>query len=353
MTIHHWLLPASWLYGIGVRLRNQLFDWRLLRSHSFPIPVISVGNLAVGGTGKTPHVEYILRLLQPVWKTAVLSRGYKRKTSGFVMANATSTAEDIGDEPMQIKGKFPRTTVAVDADRCEGIRQLMTRTDTQAVVLDDAFQHRYVHPGLSIVLIEHERLMGDRLLPAGRLREPMSGLRRADIVVVTKCPAGMNDGDFERARQAVRRHTRQPVFFSAIAYQDPVPVMRLPEHSPVAWGGQVLLVTGIANPTPLLTEIERRGARVTHLSFGDHHAFSPADIRRINEAFEAMPEPRTVVTTEKDATRLASVSGLADSVARALYQMPISVSILNDSKRFDQMVTDYVANTLKKYEITP
>lgn len=347
MTIHRWLLPASWLYGLGVRLRNRLFDLGVLRSQSFPIPVISVGNLAVGGTGKTPHVEYLLRLLLPSWRTAVLSRGYRRKTSGFVMGTASSTAEDIGDEPMQIKGKFHEATVAVDANRCEGIRLLMSRTDAQVVVLDDAFQHRYVHPGLSIVLIEYERLKGDRLLPAGRLREPLSGMRRADIVMVTKCPDQLTAADIESAEHAVRRHSQQPVFFSATAYQDVIPVGK-ERHTPAAWEGNVLLITGIANPTPLRAEIERRGAKVTHLSFGDHHSFSEADIRHINEAFGTLPHPKMAVTTEKDAARLANIKGLDGDVAQALYQMPIRVRILKDVARFDQLVTDYVTTTLKQ-----
>ncbi len=175
--IHKSLLPVSWLYGIVVSVRNRLFDLGILKSRRFDLPVISIGNLAVGGTGKTPHVEYLIRLLKEDYGIAVLSRGYKRRTHGFVIATLTSTASDIGDEPMQVKSKFPSVTVAVDEDRCDGIEKLTSGQNArqvEVVLLDDAFQHRYVKPGLSILLIEYDRLEGDKMLPAGRLREPMS-----------------------------------------------------------------------------------------------------------------------------------------------------------------------------------
>ena len=200
VKIHHWLYPLSWLYGIGVCLRNKLFDWGWLRSKSFDIPVICVGNLAVGGTGKTPHTEYLIRLLQNEGiNVAALSRGYKRKSKGYILATAESSAGKIGDEPYQIKSKFPDIRVAVDEDRCHGIEQLLKLKNpaVDAVLLDDAFQHRRVKAGLNILLTDFHRLLcDDVLLPAGRLREPAGGKNRAQIVIVTKCPDNIKPIDF-------------------------------------------------------------------------------------------------------------------------------------------------------------
>ena len=354
--INRWLIPFSWLYGAGVRLRNMLFDKGVLRSQSFSIPVIAVGNLAVGGTGKTPHVEHLVRLLRDQWRIAVLSRGYKRRTKGFVLAEPTSTAADIGDEPRQLKSKFGNLTVAVDADRCHGIRKLMkdSRTRaTQAIILDDAFQHRYVKPGLSIVLIEYGRLQGDMLLPAGRLREPMSGLRRADIIVVTKCPDNLSEEEKATARDAIRRHTEKPVFFSRIVYQDMEPVFcgdsRLIDS--IGTSTHVLIVTGIAHPQPLVAEVCRRTTHVKHLAYADHHDFSAADINKINSAFAALPSPRLLLTTEKDAARLNSMGGLSDEVRQATWQLPICVDI-DDQEGFDKLITDYLNKNSKKTQST-
>ena len=192
IKINEWLLPLSWIYGLGVRLRNFMFDIGLLKSQSFDVPVVSVGNITVGGTGKTPHVEYLIQLLDPYIKVAVLSRGYKRKSKGFIIADENSTVRLIGDEPMQMKRKYRGITVAVDRKRVNGIRKLTDGTtvkDIDVVLLDDAFQHRYVKPGINILLVDYHRLIiYDKLLPAGRLREPLNGKNRADIVIITKCP---------------------------------------------------------------------------------------------------------------------------------------------------------------------
>ena len=333
-------------------MRNMLFDKGVLRSQSFNIPVIAVGNLAVGGTGKTPHVEHLIRLLRDNWCIAVLSRGYKRRTKGFVLAEPASTAADIGDEPRQLKSKFGNLIVAVDADRCHGIRKLMkdSRTRaTQAIILDDAFQHRYVKPGLSIVLIEYGRLQGDYMLPAGRLREPMSGLHRADIIVVTKCPDNLSEEEKGIARDVIRQHAEKPVFFSRMVYQDLEPVFcgdsRLLDS--VDASTNVLIVSGIAHPQPLFTEVCRRTTLVKHLAYADHHDFSAADIQRINSAFAALPTPRLLITTEKDAARLTSIKGLSDEVRQATWQLPICVDI-DDQEGFDKLITDYLNKNSKK-----
>lgn len=345
MKIHKSLLPLGWLYGLVVSARNRLFDMGVLHSQTFDMPTISVGNLAVGGTGKTPHVEYLLRLLKDTYHVAVLSRGYKRRTKGFVLASDTSTANDIGDEPAQIKHKFPAVTVAVDANRCEGIQQLTRQTPTQVVVLDDAFQHRYVCPGLSILLVEHERMYGDRMLPAGRLREPMSGMRRADIIVVSKCPEGMTEDDFEKAAARLPLSGHQQLFFSRMEYQMLVPLFGK-EARPLDTldtDTHVLLLTGIANPAPMHAEIARHTRHITSLTYGDHHAFTPSDINAIRQAFAALPSPAIIITTEKDAARLSAIQGLDDKVRKAIYQLPIQVKFLrNGEEAFNQMVMDYV-----------
>lgn len=207
IKINKWLLPFSWLYGLIVGIRNELFDLNILKTRSFDIPVISVGNITVGGSGKTPHVEYLIRLLQDKVKVAVLSRGYKRKSHGYVLANADTPMREIGDEPYQMKTKFPNIHVAVDKKRCEGIDNITSdpeTNDTDVILLDDAFQHRYVKPGINILLVDYHRLIiYDKLLPAGRLREPLSGKHRADIVIITKCPKSLNPIDYRVLSKAM------------------------------------------------------------------------------------------------------------------------------------------------------
>ena len=350
--IHKSLLPVSWLYGIVVSVRNRLFDLGILKSRRFDLPVISIGNLAVGGTGKTPHVEYLIRLLKEDYGIAVLSRGYKRRTHGFVIATLTSTASDIGDEPMQVKSKFPSVTVAVDEDRCDGIEKLTSGQNArqvEVVLLDDAFQHRYVKPGLSILLIEYDRLEGDKMLPAGRLREPMSGIQRADVVVVTKCPETLTTDDMEAAGASLHLRSSQKLFFSTTEYQELEPLFCGDNLSldSLSAESHVLLLTGIANPTPLLREIQRRTRQVTHLSFGDHHTFSSSDISAINTAYAALPPSAIVITTEKDAMRLSQQSGLSQEVRHHAYQLPIKVRFLHEAETFDQIIKDYVRETTK------
>ena len=218
IKIREWLLPIAWLYGIGVRIRNWLFDTNILKSKSYDIPVISVGNITVGGTGKTPHTEYLIRLLEKRVKVAVLSRGYKRKSKGFVLATADTPMQDIGDEPFQMKEKFPNIYVAVDKDRRHGIEKLcdgQTAPGTGVVLLDDAFQHRYVKPGLNILLVDYHRLIcDDKLLPAGRLREPQAGKDRANIVIVTKCPPDIKPMGFRVIKKNLKLFPYQALYFS-------------------------------------------------------------------------------------------------------------------------------------------
>lgn len=340
-----YLLPFSWLYGLGVRVRNLLFDAGVLKSRLFDTPTICVGNLTVGGTGKTPHVEYLIRLLSPNHKVAVLSRGYKRKTKGYVLADRQSTALDIGDEPCQMKTKFPSLTVAVSEDRCKGICQIETdkRTrQTEVILLDDAFQHRYVKASLTILLMDYHRpIYSDHLLPAGQLREPWSGRRRADMVVVTKCPPSLSEAERLQITQSLRLKSSQTLFFSTMAYQDLKP-MYCGADKPLdhlCSDDHILLVTGIARPLPLMEMLKSHTPYVSCLNYPDHHHFTAKDISDINNAFASLPSPKLIVTTEKDAARLQGVGGLSEEVRHHLFEVPIEVKFLFDEgEAFDREI---------------
>lgn len=227
IKIHKWLYPVSWIYGAVVTVRNKLFDWGFLRSKSFDVPVICIGNLSVGGTGKTPHTEYLIKLLRNSYHVAVLSRGYKRHSRGYVLATSQSTARSIGDEPYQMYTKFPSVTQAVDENRCHGIEQLLAikEPSVEVVLLDDAFQHRYVKPGLSILLTDYHRLFcDDTLLPAGRLRESVNGKNRAQIVIVTKCPQDIKPIDYNIITKRLNLYPYQQLYFSSFRYGNLQPV---------------------------------------------------------------------------------------------------------------------------------
>ena len=353
IKINEWLTPLSWLYGLGVRFRNALFEMGILKSHAFSMPIISVGNITVGGTGKTPHVEYLIRLLQDKARVAVLSRGYKRKTSGFLMADATTTMHDIGDEPFQMKHKYPRVAVAVDRKRVHGIEQL-TELDPNldVIVLDDAFQHRYVKPGINILLVDYHRLIiYDKLLPAGRLREPLSGKNRADIVIVTKCPKELKPMDFRVITKAMNLFPYQKLFFTTLNYEPPVPVF------PDECSGlttlnnmQVLLLTGIASPQQLETDLSKmlKGSTFHNMSYPDHHNFKKKDIRNINDTFAALPQPKCIITTEKDAARLAEAQDLSDEVRQNMYALPIRVNFMQGQEElFNEDIIGYIIKNSK------
>lgn len=348
--IYWGLYPFSVLYGIGVRVRNLLFDRGLLRQERFPLPIICIGNLTVGGTGKTPHTEYLIRLLHGSFRLAVLSRGYKRKSKGFVLASPASRMEDIGDEPFQMARKFPDIRVAVDGDRCEGIRRLMApegAPDTEVVLLDDAFQHRYVQPGLSLLLMDYHRpVESDQLLPAGRLREPASGKRRADLLIVTKCPPDLSLEKCKQLRQRIQPLPHQEVFFTTLAYGKLYPLFAdTPARALDTLKGQaILLVTGIASPAPLVEEVRRHAASVTPLLFGDHHNFDATDMQQIVQQFHRLPEARRLIlTTEKDASRLIGHPQLADELKPYIYVLPIEVEFLHKGELvFNPKIIEYV-----------
>ncbi len=345
---HDWLAPLSWIYGLAVSLRNWLFNVGLLRQQTYDIPVISVGNITVGGTGKTPHVEYLVRLLYKQAKVAVLSRGYKRKTKGYVLADDDSTAASIGDEPFQMKTKFSDIYVAVDANRREGIARLTTDPETNdvgVILLDDAFQHRYVKPGINILLVDYHRLIiYDKLLPAGRLREPLSGKRRADFVIVTKCPADLRPMDIRVLTKAMSLYPYQELFFTTMEYGELYPLFkRKNSEVPMLKGHNVLMLTGIASPEQMANDIRIKCRSLKTMSFRDHHAFTPKDIEAINDAFEQMESPKIIVTTEKDSTRLMQTE-LNDKIMSAIYVLPIQVRFMlsHDEELFNNKIISYV-----------
>ena len=343
------LRPLSWLYGLGVGFRNFLFETGILKSQTYATPVISVGNITVGGTGKTPHVEYLIRLLKDKTNLAVLSRGYKRKSSGFVLADNNTTIYDIGDEPFQMKQKFPDITVAVDKKRTRGISRLIkgeAGKDIDVILLDDAFQHRYVTPGINILLVDYHRLIiYDELLPSGRLREGAGSKNRADIVIITKCPVNMKPMEFRVLTKAMALYPYQQLYFSTYTYEG---LERLDGQE--CTGGlesladkHVLLVTGIASPEQMKLDLQSYAKDIRPLAFADHHQFKEKDIRLINETFSELPSPKCIITTEKDAVRLRTVEGLSDEVLQHFYVLPIRIKLMLDQeKSFNKHIIDYV-----------
>ena len=348
--INEWLIPLSWLYGIGVGFRNQLFNIGLLKQHDYDIPIISVGNITVGGAGKTPHVEYLIRLLKDKVKVAVLSRGYKRKTHGYVLANDSSTVTDIGDEPYQMKQKYQDVHIAVDKKRVDGIAHITgdaETNDTDVILLDDAFQHRYVKPGINILLVDYHRLIiYDKLLPAGRLREPQSGKNRADIVIITKCPKDLKPMEFRVLTKAMNLYPYQSLYFTTIEYESLTPLFAK-EKSTIEKKAledkHVMLITGIASPKQIIIDLKPHVKEMTTLAFSDHHQFKSKDIMKINETFNAIKGEKIIVTTEKDATRLEQLDGLSEEVKQNLYVLPIKVKfMINQEEEFNDKIIDYV-----------
>ena len=347
ITINKKLLCLSWLYGLGVGLRNLLFEMDVLKSRSFSTPVISVGNITVGGTGKTPHVEYLIRLLKNQLNVAVLSRGYKRKSRGFVLSDKDTPMPMIGDEPYQMKQKFPDITVAVDKKRTRGISKLIAADsglDVDVILLDDAFQHRYVKPGINILLVDYHRLViYDCLLPAGRLREPVKAKDRADIVIITKCPKDLKPMEFRVITKAMNLYPYQQLYFSTLEYDQPKAVFGDAVFTDSLSGKNILLLTGIASPEQLLHDLQEYDSQITPLTFGDHHDFKRKDVEAINEAFASLPEPRLILTTEKDATRLMVTEGLSDDVKKQMYMLPLRIAIMQgQQEEFNQKILGYV-----------
>lgn len=348
IKINRWLYPFAWLYGIGVGIRNLLFEWGILSSKSFDIPIISIGNITVGGTGKTPHTEYLIRLLQDKYKVAVLSRGYKRKSKGFVLASPTTPMTKIGDEPYQMMKKFPSIYMAVDENRCHGVEQLnQTAPDTDVILLDDAYQHRYIKPGISILLIDYHRLINeDALLPAGRLREPKSEKSRANIVIVTKCPKNLKPMDFRVLIKYMDLYPYQTLYFSTLKYGALTPVFaHVPKRDldSIEKDEKILLLTGIASSQQLLDDLSAYSSQITSLNFADHHQFTKKEVQHIQQLFDTFKgHKRLLITTEKDATRLLDMP-LDEEIKKHIYALPVEIEFLLGQKElFNQSIINYV-----------
>lgn len=322
-------IPLSWLYGCVLWVRHILYDDHILHSMRVAVPTICVGNLAVGGTGKTPMTEYLVRLLSPMYKVAVLSRGYGRSTRGFRLAGPADTAQTIGDEPMQIHTSFPDIPVAVCGDRVEGVKQLQRLCpDVQCVILDDAYQHRRIRCGFNILLTPYDRLyVNDYLLPRGLLRDLPSQSIRANVVVVTKCPKTMQPIERRIVSNALKLATYQQLFYSSIAYDN------------IAIAPKTLLVTGIANPTPLVEHVKSQCANVQLLTFPDHHSFSPKDIQRILDKAQYCDQ---ILTTEKDYMRM-QLTELIEQLGEKLKVIGMQTDLGTDQEAFNRAILLYVS----------
>lgn len=344
------LLPFSALYGLATWVRNRCYDWGWIKSTSFDKPTIVVGNLAVGGTGKSPMIEFLIRLLDGKYELATLSRGYGRKTRGFLEVGVESTSVECGDEPLQFKRKFPHVTVAVAENRVRGVQRLIGGGH-DVVLLDDAFQHRALDPGFVVLLFDYQT-MGQRrwLLPAGNYRDGLWERKRADIMVVTKTPATADGDEKERIRRKLAIGQQAPVFFAGIGYGALVSV--LPADRGVAALDadlSVLLVTGIANPVPLYQYLSAHVKDVLQLRYPDHYQYTATDIQKIVNRFNGLPNPhKLVITTEKDAQRFLTpaLSGLIADLP--IYMVPIFVRFERDDEQIlRRMILDYCAERLQ------
>ncbi|MCE3280678.1 MAG: tetraacyldisaccharide 4-kinase [Bacteroidetes bacterium] len=348
--------PLSLLYGAIVAFRNKLYDWKVLTSKQFDLPVISVGNLCVGGTGKTPHIEYLIRLLKSEFYIAALSRGYGRKSSGFILADTQSTAADIGDEPLQFKRKFNNVRVAVDAKRVHGIKELLKNYPSlQCILLDDAFQHRAVMPGLSIVLTDYSKLyVNDLIVPSGTLREFKSGISRAEIIIVTKCPTILLPIERKRLISELKPLPHQKVYFSYIKYGDFQPISSdmknpFPKEFYFERNYSILLLTGIANTSSLEYYLKDKVKNVERAKYADHHSYTVNDINAIKKIFNNIaPANKIILTTEKDAMRLKSPQFSDALKDLPVFYMPIEIDFHDkDKELFNEQIIHYVRTNQK------
>lgn len=342
------LLPFSLLYGFIIITRNWLYNKNMLRSASFNMPVICVGNLVMGGTGKSPMVEYLIELLYDKFRIATISRGYKRKTKGYALANEKTTALEIGDEPMQFHVKYPDLLVAVGEERVVAIPQLLhDKPDTQAVILDDAFQHRAIKAGLNILLTECSNLFNqDFFFPTGDLRDQKISARRAEIIVITKCPPNLNKNEKEKIERQLKQYKAPHTFFTTIQYQVPYHIIKKNKRA-ISLNDEVLLVYGIANPQPLKQYISENAAVYEEISYNDHHIFSIDDLKDINKKFEKTKAAnKLIITTEKDAVRLVKFSD--ELINLPLYVLPLKHKFLfNEGEYFDKLVIDFITKFKK------
>lgn len=347
------LFPFSLLYGLIIIVRNFLFDKNIIKSVSFDLPIIVIGNLSVGGTGKSPMVEYLLTLLKDKYKVATLSRGYKRNSKGYALAQAHTTATEIGDEPMQFHCKFPDVAVAVGEERIVAIPQLLQACpETNVIILDDAFQHRILRAGLNILLTEYNNLFTqDFFLPAGNLRDQKSSYKKADVIVVTKCPSNLSEEEKDRIKKEISPLPHQKVFFTAIEYGDLNHIIDK-SKKPVTLKDEILLVCGIANPIPLKKHLSQNAKTFNQISFSDHHIFTPGDIRKIKNKFQGInADKKMIITTEKDAVRLMRFN--KELASLPVFVLPVKHRFLfGEGMQFDSIVATFIETISgeKKYE---
>ncbi len=341
------LAPVSWIYAIVLYIRHKLYDWGILKSRSFSVPTICIGNLALGGTGKTPHTEYLIRMLRDKVNVAVLSRGYRRKSKGFILADENSTHEQIGDEPLQYRLKFNDITIAVDEDRCDGISKLMhLENHPDVVLLDDAFQHRKIRLGLNVLLTEYYNLYkNDMLVPAGHLRDIKTAADRADIIIVTKSPRVLLPYDKRNVINVINAKPYQKIFFTYIDFQPLKPVNEKAKNINFEDIKSVYLFCGIANPYTLEDYLKRKFNTLIINYFSDHHSYNDSDIDEIISGYDSViGKNKMIVTTEKDLMRITNSSYLNRFNNIPLFVIPIEVRF-NDNKEeetFNNLILNYV-----------
>ncbi len=352
------LMPFAWIYSGVMALRNWAFDQDYLHETSFEkrVAIIGVGNLIAGGAGKTPHIEYLIRLLQSeqIGPIAVLSRGYKRESSGFVQAKPGISALKLGDESLQLYRKFPNVIVAVDEDRVHGVKKLLSLEEPPKVILlDDCFQHRYIKPGLNICLTSYHRILyQDHVFPAGLLRESAQGIHRADIVLITKCPKSLRDEEENEILAHMPTHEGQPMFYSGYRYAK-LYNLATGEPTDVDPRREVLVVTGVADPTVMVNYVEKHFRLLDHLAYSDHHHFTTSDIKEMRTRLDNVNnqgyctnnsgEKPIIITTEKDAARLVDMKSLKEDFKERIFYLPTEVFFLEKhGEKFNQKVLDYV-----------
>ncbi|MES2830307.1 MAG: tetraacyldisaccharide 4'-kinase [Bacteroidota bacterium] len=341
------LIPFSLIYGLIILVRNKLFDWNLLHSTRFNLPVICVGNLVVGGSGKTPVTEYLVALLKNK-RIAILSRGYGRETKGFILADRTATARLIGDEPMQYFNKFPDVAIAVCEDRVHGLRML--EKDYDVIILDDAFQHRSLQPGFSVLLFDYKTFFKPQLLlPAGNLREPFSGYQRANVILITKCPSDEPQKEAFKITSKFQGLSREKIFFSSIAYFEPVSLFDHTKTAPLNKTISIHLITGIANTTTLLEYLNSISTLTSHLEYPDHYQFSLNDISKLVSGYKKdLSTHKIILTTEKDSQRLLDAPIKELLLDLPVFYLPIHYELRSPDKNlFDQMILDYVSSATR------
>lgn len=342
-TIRILLFPLSLVYFLVIFLRNRLYDMGVFKSTSFNLPLVCIGNIAAGGTGKSPMTEYMVRELKNHFQVATLSRGYKRKTRGYALAGENSTALEIGDEPMQFHLKFPDTPIAVGEARIEAIPQLLhDKPATQVIILDDAFQHRAVQAGMNIVLTDCNNLYTrDWYLPTGDLRDEKGSIKRAQVIVVTKCKPGLSTEERQAILDEIEPLPEQAVFFTSIRYGQPYHIISK-KPVQVTTEVEVLLVTGIANPRPLKNLLQEKSKTYYEMAYNDHHIFTIDDLKDVQKRFNTIQaQDKIILTTEKDAVRLVKFE--QELAAMPLYVVPIELEFLfNDAHRFNGLIGTFI-----------